>query len=99
MSRVGRILAIIAVGLGPGLSGCGTYVPEIQEFPGSPGQGQLLVRSIVENVRCEIQNAVYDVINEDREDVAKRKIPVRHTAWLDNWGVQATLTLTIDETG
>jgi hypothetical protein len=81
----------------PILAACGTYVPEIQEVTGDPGQGQLLVQAIVQNVTCEIQNAVYDVINNDKNDVSTGKIKERHTAWLDNWGVQSTLTLTVDE--
>lgn len=82
-----------------GLSGCGTYVPEIQDFPASPAQGQLLVQSIVQNVTCEVQNAVYDVINDDKNDFRTKAIPQRLTSWLDNWGVQITLNLTVDETG
>jgi hypothetical protein len=49
------------------LSGCGTYVPEIQELPGSPDDGQLLVREIVRSVHCEVQQAIQYVINTDKD--------------------------------
>lgn len=89
----------MAVGITLMLAGCGTYVPEIQEFPSSPAQGQLLVHSIVQNVTCEVQNAVYDVINDDKNDFRTKAIDQRRTSWLDTWGVQITLNLTVDETG
>ena len=38
------------------VSGCGTYVPEIQDF-GDKAAGQQLVQSIVYNVTCEVQDA------------------------------------------
>lgn len=91
-AKLVRSLIVVA----PILVGCGTNVPELQET-GDPGQGQLLVQAIVQNVTCEIQNAVYDVINNDKSDLAAGRIKKRHTAWLDNWGVQSTLTLTVDE--
>jgi hypothetical protein len=81
------------------LGSCGTYVPEIQEFPGGPAAGQLFVQAIVQNVTCEVQNAVYNVIAGDLEDVRNKVNPRRLTAWFDNWGVQVTLNLTIDEGG
>jgi hypothetical protein len=88
----------VCIAFAPILAGCGTSVPEIQEFPSDPGQGQLFVQAIVQNVTCEIQNAVYDVINEDKDDLKAGRIKQRHTAWMDNWGVQSTLNLTVDET-
>src|SRR5258708_6801466 len=98
MRKVGFMLRM-PVSLALTLGGCGTYVPEIQEFPDSPAQGQLLVQAIVQNITCEVQNAVYDVINDDKNDFRTKAIPQRLTRWLDNWGVQITLNLTVDETG
>ena len=84
------------VGVALMVGGCGTFVPEIQEFPGDAGDGQALVQAIVTNITCEVQNAVNFVIRTDMED-AKRFHQPRNAAWLDNWGVQLTLNLTIDE--
>ena len=97
MLRLARATAVIGLLVAPLLSGCGTSVPEIQEFSPDPGEGQLLVQAIVQNIICEVQNAVYDVINWDKNDVETGKIPKRHTAWLDSWGVQTSLILTLEE--
>jgi hypothetical protein len=78
------------------LGGCGTYVPEIQEFPGSSVDGQLLVKEIVRNVHCEVKRAVTYVIDQDKKLAAYNG--VRLAPWLEkNWGVTIQLTLTIDE--
>jgi hypothetical protein len=49
------------------IAGCGTFVPEIQEFPGSSVDGQLLVHAIVNSIHCEIRNAVTYVIDQDKK--------------------------------
>lgn len=97
MSKFARARAA-AIGGAFVLSSCGTYVPAIQEIPGRSSDGQLFVQAIVQNVACEVQNAVYDVINTDKADFRKKAIPWRQTSWLDGWGVQVTLNLTVDET-
>ena len=79
------------------LSGCGTTVPGIQEFPGDSVEGQsFLVRAIVHSVHCEIRNAVNYVIEQDKS-VAKLNRGVRSAAWFEKWGVQVGLTLQVEE--
>jgi hypothetical protein len=71
------------------LGACGLAVPEIQELPLDKTGGQQLVQSIVYNVTCEVQDAVYAIYhNKDH--------PVQHT-FLDTWGVQIALSLQIEE--
>jgi hypothetical protein len=36
-------------------AGCGTYVPDIKEIPGKPGEGEPLVNAIVRNIHCELK--------------------------------------------
>lgn len=80
------------------LSGCGTVVPEIQELPGSPNDGDLLVQAIVRKVHCEVQDAVQDVISRDADAAARgANGGKRLLAWLDTWGAQVQLNLTIVE--
>jgi hypothetical protein len=89
------------------LGGCGTYVPELQEFYEKPDAARELVSGIVEQVQCEVQNGVLYVILEDMDkaidpyiiEVEKKtgKKPGRSLAWLDNWAANVALTLTIDE--
>src|SRR5262249_40074403 len=83
---------------GLSVSGCGTYVPNIQEFPGDTVDGQLLVKSIVHNINCEITDSVHYIIDRDKE-LAKANGGKRTAAWFEDWGVQTTLSLTMDEKG
>jgi hypothetical protein len=68
-------------------SGCGLYVPGIQEIPGDSKAGQDFVGAIVTNITCEAQDAFYDLYR----DYPK--------TFMDGWGVQITLKLTVDEKG
>jgi hypothetical protein len=77
------------------LSGCGTYVPEVQEY-GDQTQGQALIQAIVHSIHCELRNTVTYVINQDKY-VARLNQNIRSSPWFDDWGVQIALTLTIDE--
>jgi hypothetical protein len=88
-----RAPGIASLVIGLSLSACGTYVPNIQEFPGDTVDGQLFVQKIVQNINCEITEAVRYVIEQDK------KLPRRTAPWFDDWGIQTTLTLTMDEKG
>jgi len=80
-----RISASILLGLY--VSGCGFRVPDIQEI-GDRVEGQRLVQAILTNVTCEVRNAVDDL-----------HITYPEGTFIDDWGVQMTLTLTTDEKG
>jgi hypothetical protein len=71
------------------LAACGTYVPDIQEFPGDSRAGNQLVTAILTNVKCELRDALQDFY--DRTHGEK--------TFLDNWGIQTNLDLTISEKG
>jgi hypothetical protein len=73
------------------LSGCGLSVPEIQENRARPIDGVLMVQAIIQSVRCQMIAAFKEI---DREDRARK---VRVAQFLDHWGVEMTLTLTLDE--
>jgi hypothetical protein len=78
------------------LSGCGLFVPEIQENPFAPGHAVLMIQAIVQSVHCEMGNALKDVRNYDLETAKKyHQKPI--TDFLLRWGTEMTLTLTIDE--
>jgi hypothetical protein len=78
------------------LSGCGTFVPEIQEFPAGGPESQLLVEAIVHSIHCELRNSVNYIIDQDKK-LAKLNQGTRNAAWFENWGVQVGLTLQIEE--
>src|SRR2546430_4777644 len=81
------------------VAGCGTYVPGIEEPLSSPADGQQLVQAIVQNIDCEIRNAIVDIIQTDKDYVRRGIQKTRQTAWLDNSAVQPRLTLTVNERG
>lgn len=68
------------------LAGCGASVPEIQDI-GDDVAGQQLVQAIVTNITCEVQDSVNAVYRG------------RRSLFLDKWGVQISLSLTIEEKG
>lgn len=74
------LFVLLAVG------GCGTYVPDHQEFWGTPNDVQIKVNNIAGQVRCELIRAVGSAMADDPRLI-----------WLAGWGAQVTLTLTIDE--
>ena len=71
------------------LTGCGTFVPEIQENRADKVSGQQLVQSIVYNVTCEVQDAIDRIYNN-----ADHR---REHTFLDSWGVQIALSLQVEE--
>lgn len=86
----------VAVFCGALLGGCGLRVPDLQDFPFTPQDGQLMIQSIVTSVHCEIANAVKFVIERDLE-LSRKYHQKRYAEWLETWGVQVSLTLTMDE--
>jgi hypothetical protein len=78
------------------VGGCGLVVPEIEDFPGGPADGQALVQAITTSVHCEVADAVRYVIDQDIAD-AKQFHQKRSATWLYNWGAQIALTLTVEE--
>jgi len=80
--RIGICLAASAAA-----GGCGTYVPDFSEFPGDGVSEQQLVQKIVQGVTCELRDAVNNFYGKQR----------RQHLFLDDWGAQLTLTLTIEE--
>jgi hypothetical protein len=94
-----RTQIIAAVFASISLCACGTYVPNIQEHPGGPVEGQAIVKAILHNINCEITEAIHDIIKRDKEQIAPLNRGKRTAEWLEDWGVQTTLTLTLDEKG
>jgi hypothetical protein len=70
------------------ITGCGLFVPELQDF-GDKVTGQQLVHSITYNVTCEVQDAIDKIYNNPDHHVK--------STFLDTWGVQITLSLQVEE--
>lgn len=82
-----KLFFAMPLGIALALGGCGMYVPEIQEFPGDRADGQILVNAIIRNVKCEVRDALDDLYR------------IQRRTFLDTWGVQVVLNLTMVETG
>lgn len=80
---------VVPLGISIFAAGCGLRVPEIQENPADKVAGQQLVQSIVYNVTCEVQDAIYRIYNNPDH--------VRKHTFLDTWGVQIALSLQVQE--
>jgi hypothetical protein len=98
-----KLAVLLALGL-PGLmTGCGTFVPGLEEFY-DPQDTKTLADAVVYHVQCEVQTEIQSLLIRD-QDIAAAKIPVgrEHRPqgprldWLKTWGAQAILTLTVDE--
>jgi hypothetical protein len=96
MLRRHKAVAVFAMLVAPALSGCGTYVPNIQEFPGRPSQGREMVRQISHAVRCELTRAIIAVAGRKYPD-GRRDPGTSQASFLDGWGAEVALTLNIDE--
>src|ERR1039458_7879888 len=73
------------------LCGCGTFVPEIEEFWGNSNDVAYKVNAVTSQVECELGEAVGYLEAYDEAH------PPRKLEWLSNWVAQVTLTLTILE--
>src|SRR4051794_1850684 len=82
-----RLITLSFVLLSLLLSGCGLRVPEIQEI-GDRTESNKFVQAILTNVTCEVRDATNDL---------REAYP--NGTFLDDWGIQTTLTLTNDEKG
>jgi hypothetical protein len=99
---VNRNILPLLFGLTLGLDGCGTYVPEIQDFGDSaPGDisnaGRVYVQDIVRNIRCDVSKAINDLYTLEASRASGEGL--QDIAFLNDWGAQITLNLTVDEKG
>jgi hypothetical protein len=81
-----------------GLCACGTYVPDLRDWPNNSYGGSVaLINSIVHSVRCELSHAVTNVVSTDVAASRLRRSHRAYTDFLNNWGAQVAFTFTISE--
>lgn len=98
-------LRFFAPWVGIVLAGCGTIVPDIQEFWGTPKDAADKVEQISSQVVCELRRAVQRVLYEDKHRhvvyTPNSEVPpiqIQNLGWFERgWGVQVTLNLNIAE--
>lgn len=78
------------------LSGCGTYTPDIQEFWGTSDDSDEKVQLVVSRVKCELVRAAQLVERGDIDNQI-RSSQGRQLEWLNTWGADVALFLTVDE--
>ncbi|WP_398472147.1 hypothetical protein [Tardiphaga sp.] len=83
------------------LGGCGALVPEFGEAFDT-AVPDALIDAIVSHVHCEVKSQVEFFILDDISlakgvGVPGGPAPRRHLQWLDDWGAQLSLTLTVEE--
>lgn len=96
-----RFTGLMSICVAFAVSGCGTYVPDLQEFYQSKTDARLRVETLVEHLQCEVVSAVQSVLLKDEDLASQRKaygLPeVTVLDWLKKWAAQITLTLTVEE--
>ena len=54
--------------------GCGTYVPELREFPNyTQADTQNMISAIVQSVRCELSKAISSVVKNEISEAPLRR--------------------------
>jgi hypothetical protein len=94
MHRIARLFRSVSFILL--LSGCGTFVPGLQEMSLDPAAEQKLIQAIVTSIHCDISRAVIQFIDQDVQ-TAKFNRGRRLGSWIDNWGAQVTITLAVED--
>jgi hypothetical protein len=97
-NKISLFLSMIAMS---GASGCGTYVPNLQEFYEPPDRARIKVENLVAHVECEVITGVQSVLLTDQDLAIERKRAnlkqEEVLSELKKWAAQITLTLTVDE--
>jgi hypothetical protein len=78
------------------LGGCGLFTPEMQTFWETKDQEKRFENIIVNNVKCEIRNGVYEAIRLLQTNPNSR-YPGNDIRWLERQGATVTLKLVVDE--
>jgi hypothetical protein len=94
--------ALVALILPATISGCGTYVPYMQEITdgheATLDAGGVLERNIKVKIYCELKAAVIDFTDPSSPDFFKVFRKQKYSQALpDDWGVELTLNLEVDE--
>ncbi|HWX82946.1 MAG TPA: hypothetical protein VNZ48_05030 [Xanthobacteraceae bacterium] len=84
------VISAVAVTLG----GCGLFTPEMEAFWETKDQEKAFENIIVNNVKCEIRNGVYEAI---RLLQTHTRYPGNDIRWLEKQGATVTLKLVVDE--
>jgi hypothetical protein len=88
------IRAAVISAVATALGGCGLFAPEMQAFWETKDQEKAFENVIVNNVKCEIRNGVYEAM---RLLETNTQYPGNNISWLEQQGATVTLKLAVDE--
>lgn len=88
-----RWVVVLLAGMLPILGGCGLFVPKPHEFYEAKSDDTGFVNVILNNVKCELRNAVVNIM------AAPHATDNRRLAWIPRWGAASALQFTVNETG
>lgn len=92
-----RFYAILPI-IGYILCGCGSYVPELNEWPNEGTQAdKRMIQQIIRSIDCELSYVVTKIIEDDLEKAGKRVSGRTYTDFLANWGAEVAINLTVIE--
>lgn len=80
--------------------GCGTVVPNTLDWSSGKTDAfdtALLIENVTLSVQCELQDAVWNIVKKENARAGGRKNRENYVEFLEDWGVEVTLTLTIVE--
>jgi hypothetical protein len=87
-----RVILFIACSIT--LGGCGVFTPEMQTFWERRDQQKEFENLVVNNIKCEIRNGVYDA---KQMLATTEQYPGNDIGWLEKQGATVTLKLSVDE--
>lgn len=76
------------------LCGCGLFTPDMEAFWETKDQEKAFENVIVNNIKCEIRNGVYDAERLLRTNTSH---PGNDISWLEQQGATVTLKFAVDE--
>jgi hypothetical protein len=94
-----RTFSLLSVtGLACFVSGCGTLVPDV--VPGAdPNANALLTNKVINHIKCELREAVFFVLDYDKQNALVQKDRKRHLQWLESWAATITVKFSVNEKG
>jgi hypothetical protein len=91
--------ALVAASVFSGcLFGCGTYVPDVQ-LSNEPNAHAFMINRVINHVKCELREAVLNVLHYEYQNIAQFPERTRRIAWLDTWGAWLTIKFSVVEKG
>lgn len=78
------------------LSGCGTYTP-LLALENNPDSTAILVNKVVNRVKCELRDGFIAAMKRDLDNAAMQSDHRRRLQWLESWGAEISLTLSVNE--